>query len=70
MGVAVAVIGFILFAAGSTVYIFVDFFLRRLPVVSSGAGDKKKRLDTISVRAMCAGFVIMWVGVALASTGF
>ena len=58
MGTAIAVAGFVLFIAGSIVYIFVDFFLRRLPVTSSGSGDGKKRLDSLSVRVSARDFLL------------
>lgn len=69
MGLAIAVSGFVLFIAGFIVYVFVDFFLRRLKHIFEFT-DNKKYLDTMSVRILCAGFVIMGIGIALASAGF
>ncbi|MBU6414877.1 hypothetical protein KGQ34_01365 [Patescibacteria group bacterium] len=67
IGAMIAILGFILFAAGSAVYIFVDFFLQPIKRIYEFAD--RKYLDTISVRAMYAGFVIMWFGIALHCVG-
>lgn len=69
MGLAIAILGFVLFTVGLIVYVFVDFFLRRFKNIFEFA-DSKKYLETMSVRVLCAGFVIMWIGIALASAGF
>lgn len=69
MGLAIAVSGFVLFTIGIIVYVFVDFFLHRLKNIF-GSEDDKKYLDAMSVRVLCAGFMIMLMGIALASAGF